>query len=238
MPERKSGSQKDMHQAAEAIDVISKAVVFALKNFGRDVAWGANLEVGGSVGGLELDGAAKVANANFSFFIGAGNKHVVDLDVAVNNIALVQGLEASGHLSNYHLSLFLEKRLVRLLHNVVEKVAASHEASHADVSLLVLERLNEFEYVGAVASDFFHDLELSKNLAVGNKGLLDDFLLNDLYGNIDAGVFVLAEDDGSERSLSEAAHRKVLVDAVVKEALGPEDLCMPVVESDLSVELD
>ena len=150
----------------------------------------------------------------------------------------MQGLEAGGHLSNYHLGLVLEKWLVRLLHDVVEEVAASHKASHADVSLLVLEGLNEFEHVGAVASDFFHDFKLSKDLAVGNKGLVDDFFLDDLNSNVDAGVFVLAEDDCSERSLSKAAHRKVLVDAVLKEALGSEDFNVPVVESDLTVELD
>jgi hypothetical protein len=184
-----------MHHAAEAPDVVSKAVVLAFKHFWCHVAWSANLEVGSSAGGLELDGATKVANANLSFIIGAGHKHVVDLDVTVDNIALVQALEAGGDLSNNHLSLVLEKRLVGLLHDVVEKIATSHKASHADESLLLLEGLDEFEYGRAVASDFFHDFKLCKDLAVSNEGLVNNFLLDDFNGNFDTGVFVLAEDD-------------------------------------------
>lgn len=146
MPERQLGRQQNVHKAAEAPNIVAEAIPFSFHHFWRQIARGANLELGSAFSRLELDGAAKVTDVKLRFLLFAGNKYVIALYVPMNYVVVMQGLEAVCYLTYDNLNFGLNKRLFAksltlLSCDVSVEVAASHIASHAEVEIVILERL-------------------------------------------------------------------------------------------------
>jgi len=87
IPEGKLSAGENVHESANAVDVTAKAVLLALEHLRCSVAWGANLEVGGGLGVLKLDSAAKITDLERGVVTVVGHQDVFDLDVSVNNVS-------------------------------------------------------------------------------------------------------------------------------------------------------
>jgi len=87
IPEGKASAGQHVHEGADAVDVAAKVVLFAFEHLRGSVAWGSNLEVGGGLGALQLDCAAKITDLERGVVTVVGHQDVFDLDISVNNVS-------------------------------------------------------------------------------------------------------------------------------------------------------
>ena len=214
-----------MHKCAHTVDIYTTRVWFAREDLWGGVARGADHESSHIFRLRKFLSAAEVGDFYLRLACEVGHQNVFNLDILMDDVSPVHGLDTSCHLADDALGKILVQGLAGLCADVVEQVAGLHVVRDDHVVLLSGEALDQLHHVGAVrCREFLHDLHLCKLCFVFAEGLRDFFLANDFDGDLDAGKFMLGEDDFAEGALVELLDRLVRVHAIVKVALRGKDL--------------
>ena len=174
-----------MQKSAEAVDVDLDVVTLLGKDFRGEVSVSANLKSSLIGGALELVGASEVTKLESCIGGHIRDKDVLHLDVAVNDVSIVEFFESSSHLLDHVLCVLLSERLVWLLADILEEVASFEKLSHDAVVLLILEGLEHHNQVVAVKlRESLAEFEFDEFLAVGFESLCNLLLADNFNGNV------------------------------------------------------
>lgn len=145
----------------------------------------ANLKSGLIGGALELVSATEVTKLEGCIGGHVRDEDVLHLDVAVDDVSIVEFFESSGHLFDDVLGVLLSERLVWLLADILEEVSSLEKLSHDAVVVLVLEGLENHNQVVAVKlRESLAEFKFDEFLAVGFESLCDLCLVDNFDGNV------------------------------------------------------
>lgn len=145
----------------------------------------ANLKSGLIGGALELVSATEVTKLEGCIGGHIRDEDVLHLDVAVDDVSIVEFFESSGHLFDDVLGVLLSERLVWLLADILEEVSSLEKLSHDAVVVLVLEGLENHNQVVAVKlRESLAEFKFDEFLAVGFESLCDLVLVDNFDGNV------------------------------------------------------
>ena len=145
----------------------------------------ANLKSGLIGGALELVSATEVTKLEGCIGGHVRDEDVLHLDVAVDDVSIVEFFESSGHLFDDVLGVLLSERLVWLLADILEEVSSLEKLSHDAVVVLVLEGLENHNQVVAVKlRESLAEFKFDEFLAVGFESLCDLVLVDNFDGNV------------------------------------------------------
>ena len=104
VPKWKVCRQKQVQKDSKAKDVDAFSIALCLENFWCDVARGPNSEVFSVIRWSELSCAAKVSKLHLDLFLGLAisDEHIIELNVAVDNVSWVQLIHGIAQLSEDH----------------------------------------------------------------------------------------------------------------------------------------
>ncbi len=174
-----------MQKSAEAVDVDLDVVSLLGKDFRGEVSVSANLKSGLIRGALELVSASEVTKLESCISGHIRDKDVLHLDVAVNDVSIVEFFESSSHLLDHVLCVLLSEWLVWLLADILEEVAGLEKLSHDAVVVLILEGLEHHNQVVAVKlRESLAEFEFDEFLAVGFESLCNLCLVDNFDGNV------------------------------------------------------
>ena len=145
----------------------------------------ANLKSGLIGGALELVSATEVTKLEGCIGGHVRDEDVLHLDVAVDDVSIVEFFESSGHLFDDVLGVLLSERLVWLLADILEEVSSLEKLSHDAVVVLVLEGLeNHYQVVAVKLRESLAEFKFDEFLAVGFESLCDLVLVDNFDGNV------------------------------------------------------